>query len=50
MRAMDLLDKARIAELPTAPANLAQQIPVDALFCADHGEQLEQRFNAWASR
>ena len=50
MRAMDLLDKARIAELPTAPANLAQQIPVDALFWADHGEQLEQRFNAWASR
>ncbi|WP_300726887.1 ABC transporter substrate-binding protein [Pseudomonas sp.] len=50
MRAMDLLDKARINELPTAPANLAQQVPVDALFWADHGEQLEQRFNAWASR
>lgn len=48
--AMDLLDPARIAELPTAPQNLAQQVAVDALFWADHGEQLEQRFNAWAAR
>ncbi|WP_442113461.1 ABC transporter substrate-binding protein [Pseudomonas sp. NUPR-001] len=50
LQAMGLLDKARIAELPTAPENLAQQVPVDALFWADHGEHLEQRFNAWASR
>ncbi|MEE1866779.1 MULTISPECIES: ABC transporter substrate-binding protein [Pseudomonas] len=50
LQAMDLLDKARIAELPTAPENLAQQVAVDALFWADHGEHLEQRFNAWASR
>lgn len=50
LQAMQLLDKDRIAELPTAPANLSQQMPVDPLFWADHGEQLEQRFNAWASR
>lgn len=50
LQAMGLLDKARLAELPTAPENLAQQVPVDALFWADHGEHLEQRFNAWASR
>lgn len=50
LQAMQLLDKDRIAELPTAPANLSQQVPVDPLFWADHGEQLEQRFNAWASR
>ncbi len=50
LAAMGLLDKARIAELPTAPQNLAQQVPVDAVFWADHGEQLEQRFNAWAAR
>ncbi|WP_436976935.1 ABC transporter substrate-binding protein [Pseudomonas alabamensis] len=38
------------AQLPTAPDNLAQARLVDAEFWVDHGEELEQRFNAWAAR
>ena len=37
-------------QLPTAEANLAQARAVDAAFWVDHGEELEQRFNAWAAR
>ncbi|MCW1248142.1 ABC transporter substrate-binding protein [Pseudomonas sp. SAICEU22] len=37
-------------QLPTAEANLAQAQAVDAEFWVDHGEELEQRFNAWAAR
>ena len=36
--------------LPTAPANLEGARSVDAAFWVDHGEELEQRFNAWAAR
>lgn len=36
--------------LPTAPANIANQVQIDVTFWADYGEQLEQRFNAWAAR
>ncbi|MBA1200788.1 ABC transporter substrate-binding protein [Pseudomonas capeferrum] len=37
-------------QLPTAPDNLAQAQLVDAEFWVDHGEELEERFNAWAAR
>ena len=37
-------------QLPTAQANLAEARAVDAEFWVDHGEELEQRFNAWAAR
>ncbi|WP_312935775.1 ABC transporter substrate-binding protein [Pseudomonas sp.] len=37
-------------QLPTAPENLAQAQLVDAEFWVDHGEELEERFNAWAAR
>ncbi|MNO78339.1 Spermidine/putrescine-binding periplasmic protein precursor [compost metagenome] len=50
LKGMELLEEKRVAELPTAPQNIAQQIPVDVTFWTDHGEQLEQRFNAWAAR
>lgn len=38
------------AQLPTAPANLEQGLLVDSGFWVDHGEELEERFNAWAAR
>ncbi|WP_416310952.1 ABC transporter substrate-binding protein [Pseudomonas sp. W03] len=50
LKGMELLDAKRVADLPTAPQNIEQQIPVDVTFWTDHGEQLEQRFNAWAAR
>jgi len=39
-----------LAQLPTAQANLAEGQLVDATFWVDHGEELEERFNAWAAR
>lgn len=45
-----LLDPARLAKLPTAPDNLAVSVQVDSDFWLEHGEDLEQRFNAWAAK
>jgi len=45
-----LLDPAISRNLPTAPDNLAQSVQVDTEFWIDHGEELEQRFNAWAAQ
>jgi putative spermidine/putrescine transport system substrate-binding protein len=36
--------------LPTAPANLKGAVANNAEFWLEHGEELEQRFNAWAAR
>jgi len=49
-KALELLDSEVLQSLPTAPANIAVQIPVDVYFWADWFEQLEQRFHAWAAR
>ncbi|MBF8778142.1 ABC transporter substrate-binding protein [Pseudomonas fulva] len=38
------------AQLPTAAGNIAQAQLVNAEFWVDHGEELEERFNAWAAR
>lgn len=46
----ELLDPALVERLNTAPANLQQAVPVDFSFWVDHGEDLEQRFNAWAAK
>ncbi|HCL3680321.1 TPA: polyamine ABC transporter substrate-binding protein [Pseudomonas aeruginosa] len=45
-----LLDPAMMERLNTAPANMARALPVDVAFWVDHGEDLEQRFNAWAAK
>ncbi|MNJ72437.1 Spermidine/putrescine-binding periplasmic protein precursor [compost metagenome] len=45
-----LLDPAMAARLNSAPANLAQAIPMNNEFWVDHGEELEQRFNAWVAK
>ncbi|MGJ7516344.1 ABC transporter substrate-binding protein [Pseudomonas baetica] len=39
-----------LSQLPTAQANLAEGQLVEATFWVDHGEELEERFNAWAAR
>lgn len=49
-QALALLPADVQKQLPTAEANLAQARAVDAEFWVDHGEELEQRFNAWAAR
>ncbi|OOW03018.1 spermidine/putrescine ABC transporter substrate-binding protein [Pseudomonas sp. MF6396] len=48
--ALVLLSEQRVSELPTGSPNLQGQLPMNASFWADHGELLEQRFNAWAAR
>lgn len=37
-------------QLPTAPENLENALAMDTEFWIDHGEELEQRFNAWINR
>ncbi|SOB53569.1 ABC transporter substrate-binding protein [Pseudomonas lundensis] len=48
--AMSLLPAAVTADMPTAAENLKDQVQIDVSFWADNGEQLEQRFNAWAAK
>ncbi|EIC85338.1 ABC transporter substrate-binding protein [Serratia sp. M24T3] len=48
--ATSMIDAKDAVDLPTAPQNMADAIPVNTQFWVDHGEDLEQRFNAWASR
>ncbi|MCY1396917.1 Bacterial extracellular solute-binding protein [compost metagenome] len=47
---IDLIDPAIRTKLPTAPQNLENARAMDTEFWIDHGEELEQRFNAWASK
>jgi putative spermidine/putrescine transport system substrate-binding protein len=49
-QAVPLLDKGILKDMPTTPENIANQVQIDVSFWADNGEQLEQRFNAWAAK
>src|SRR6218665_19769 len=49
-KAVALLDKGILKDMPTTPENIADQVQIDVTFWADNGEQLEQRFNAWAAK
>lgn len=50
VKATGMIDPAEAAELPTAPANLKDGVPSNIQFWLEHGEDLEQRFNAWAAK
>ena len=49
-KAVALLDKGLLKDMPTTPENIANQVQIDVAFWADNSEQLEQRFNAWAAK
>ncbi|MNZ71095.1 Spermidine/putrescine-binding periplasmic protein precursor [compost metagenome] len=49
-KAVALLDKGLLKDMPTTPENMQGQVGMDVTFWADYGEQLEQRFNAWAAK
>ena len=49
-QAVPLLAKDVLKDMPTTPENIANQVQIDVSFWADNGEQLEQRFNAWAAK
>jgi putative spermidine/putrescine transport system substrate-binding protein len=48
-KAVGMLDKQVVAQLPTAPQNMKHALGVNVNFWEDYGDALEQRFNAWAA-
>ncbi|SCK21755.1 ABC transporter substrate-binding protein [Vogesella sp. LIG4] len=50
LKAVQKVDPKSAANLPTWPANLKNAVALDVNFWVEHGEDLEQRFNAWAAR
>jgi putative spermidine/putrescine transport system substrate-binding protein len=48
--ALAMINPKTLVNLPTTPANFEHALRVDTQFWIDHGEELEQRFNAWAAR
>ena len=48
--AIELLSEKQASRMPTADANLEGALAVNTDFWVDFGEELEQRFNSWASR
>lgn len=48
--ALSQMSASMLPDLPTAEVNLAKAHRVDTQFWLDNGEELEQRFNAWAAR
>lgn len=48
--AIELLSEKQASRMPTAEANLEGALAVNTDFWVDFGEELEQRFNSWASR
>jgi putative spermidine/putrescine transport system substrate-binding protein len=50
LKAIQKVDPKSAANLPTWPANLKNALALDVNFWVEHGEELEERFNAWAAR
>jgi putative spermidine/putrescine transport system substrate-binding protein len=44
------VDAAVQPSIPTYPANMQVALPLDVEFWVDNNDQLNQRFNAWASK
>lgn len=50
INAAKLLDSKTQANLPTFAANMKDAVQIDQKFWLDHGEDLQQRFNAWSAQ
>ena len=50
LKAVPAIDAKVAAGLPTSPENMQGAMATDTEFWVEHGENLEQRFNAWAAR
>ncbi|MFM0052999.1 ABC transporter substrate-binding protein [Caballeronia grimmiae] len=48
--AITALDAKTQADMPNSPANAKNAVLQDMAFWTDHGDELEQRFSAWASK
>jgi len=49
-QAIALVDKARLDDLPTAPANFKNAVQIDAAFWADKADSLGKQFQTWLAR
>ncbi len=47
--AIDLIDPARLQDLPILPANMAQSVEIDTEFWIENIDRLTERFNRWAA-
>jgi len=50
LKAVQKVDPKSASNLPTWPANLKNALALDVNFWVENGEELEERFNAWAAR
>lgn len=50
LSALKSLDAKTLANLPNSPANSGSSLRQNISFWTDHGDELEQRFAAWASK
>ena len=44
------MDYKTLSQLPTSTANIKDSVQSNLQFWTDHGEELEQRFTAWAAK
>ena len=45
-----LIDKNRLGDLPTAPANFKRPLQIDATFWADNADAINKRFQVWLTQ
>jgi putative spermidine/putrescine transport system substrate-binding protein len=50
MNALKSMDAKTLSGLPTSTANVKDSVQQNLKFWTDHGEELEQRFTAWAAK
>src|SRR5690349_6317675 len=48
--AIALVDKQRLADMPTAPANFKRAVQINANFWADNADQINKRFQVWLTQ
>jgi putative spermidine/putrescine transport system substrate-binding protein len=48
--AIPLIAKARLADLPTAPANFRRAVQINASFWADNADAINKRFQVWLTQ
>jgi putative spermidine/putrescine transport system substrate-binding protein len=48
--AIPLIEKDRLPDLPTAPANFKHALQIDGTFWADNADAINKRFQSWLSQ
>jgi len=48
--AIPLIDKTRLADLPTSPQNFKRAVQINANFWADNADQINKRFQVWLTQ